>query len=365
MRRSITRLLQQSSRGSVSTAVSPPCKKKNKPTTTTTTTSTANSNPKSKRDSFILQRFKLRHLDGAATSPVNKSIILNVPPSTPDGRNPLCQPPPLASTVTGDSEVVSGFGELGLSEELVAACKEMGMVVPSEVMCEGIPEILKGRSLVVSSRPGFSRTLAYLLPLFQLLRRDAALFCVQQRHPRAIVLCRSAEQCDMVFETAKFINQHVRRKPAGKSVGTQVGGNKECSSNAAIGMLVGTPEEILRQIDDGDVVVTDVRYLVVDEADVLLHSPCFAAIPKRLTQLKTINESSEWKFQTILVTSPISKVLEKHLVEPLEWDQSGEVTAVILEIGQDEVIQLMETPSALKTKLSEALDSFSTSTSGS
>lgn len=58
-------------------------------------------------------------------------------------------------------------------------------------------------------------------------------------------------------------------------------------------------------------------------------------------------------------------MLEKHLVEPLERDQSGEVAAVILEIGRDEVIQLMETPGALKKKLSEAVKSFNTSTSGS
>ncbi|KAI4321446.1 hypothetical protein MLD38_034826 [Melastoma candidum] len=57
-------------------------------------------------------------------------------------------------------------GELGLSEELVVACEEMGMVLPSEVMCVGIPDILKGSSLVVSSRSGIPERLPTSCPCF-------------------------------------------------------------------------------------------------------------------------------------------------------------------------------------------------------
>lgn len=61
---------------------------------------------------------------------------------------------------------------------------------------------------------------------------------------------------------AKFINEHARQNSTGRSSNCGDGGDKECSSGAMIGMLVGTPEEIRRQIEEGDVAVADVRYLV-------------------------------------------------------------------------------------------------------
>lgn len=61
---------------------------------------------------------------------------------------------------------------------------------------------------------------------------------------------------------AKFINEHERRNSAGSSFNGRDGGDKECSLGGMIGMLVGTPEEVLRQIEEGDVAVADLRYLV-------------------------------------------------------------------------------------------------------
>jgi len=65
--------------------------------------------------------------------------------------------------------VVGGFKELGLSDELVEVMEEIGEFVPSEIQRVVIPTILDGKSLLLSSPAQHDRTLAYLLPLIQVL----------------------------------------------------------------------------------------------------------------------------------------------------------------------------------------------------
>lgn len=55
--------------------------------------------------------------------------------------------------------------------------------------------ILEGRSLLLSSPSQPDRTLAYLLPLIQLLRRDRE-FGLNSKHPGVVVLCASEEKVE-------------------------------------------------------------------------------------------------------------------------------------------------------------------------
>lgn len=65
--------------------------------------------------------------------------------------------------------MLNSFGELGLSEEVIEAVEEMGAFVPTEIQCVGIPAVFEGKSVVMSAQPNSGRTLAYLLPLVQVI----------------------------------------------------------------------------------------------------------------------------------------------------------------------------------------------------
>lgn len=66
-------------------------------------------------------------------------------------------------------KMVSSFEELGLSEEVMAAVRETGISVPTEIQCIGVPAVLEGRSVVLGSHTGSGKTLAYMLPLVQVI----------------------------------------------------------------------------------------------------------------------------------------------------------------------------------------------------
>lgn len=64
-------------------------------------------------------------------------------------------------------KMVGSFEELGLSEEVMGAVREMGIEVPTEIQCIGVPAVLDGQSVVLGSHTGSGKTLAYMLPLVQ------------------------------------------------------------------------------------------------------------------------------------------------------------------------------------------------------
>lgn len=71
--------------------------------------------------------------------------------------------------VGGAHKSVSSFSELGLSEEVMAALQEMGISVPTEIQCIGIPAVLEGQSVLLGSHTGSGKTLAYMLPIVQVI----------------------------------------------------------------------------------------------------------------------------------------------------------------------------------------------------
>ncbi|KAJ0025080.1 hypothetical protein Pint_07860 [Pistacia integerrima] len=287
------------------------------------------------KDSFILESFRVRQLKGSLKN-------------NPQQQNKTPEP---ESSNAAPSEVVSSFEELGLKEEVIKAVEGLlGVFVPSEIQCVGIPAVLDGKSIVLSSGSGSGRTLAYLLPLVQMLRRDEALLSMKPKHPRAIVLCTTEESADEGFRVSKFISHYARLKSSMENGGDSSKAPEDVS-NAPIGILVGTPREVL------------------DEADTLFEHGFGPEISKILSPLKDFaSKSSNQEFQTILVTSTISEMLGKQgssLMERLEHDVAGKVTAMLIEMEQEETFDLIESPNALKKKVAEAVNSLNLDASGS
>lgn len=65
--------------------------------------------------------------------------------------------------------VVGSFEGLGIGDEVMGAVREMGIEVPTEIQCIGVPAVLDGKSVVLGSHTGSGKTLAYLLPLVQVM----------------------------------------------------------------------------------------------------------------------------------------------------------------------------------------------------
>lgn len=160
--------------------------------TTTPTEETQQRVPsKPEKDSFILENFKLRKLKGSAktNNPENKPS-----PPQPEQQQLSNIASEREKSSGSNAEVVSSFQELGLKAEMIKAVEKMGLFVPSEIQCVGIPAVLNGKSVVLSSGSGSGRTLAYLLPLVQVFSYFLLVLNFQNKSHRVCLRC-----CDFLY----------------------------------------------------------------------------------------------------------------------------------------------------------------------
>lgn len=113
------------------------------------------------KHSILLERLRLRHLKDSGKPPQKRNPK---PVITADAEHE----DRFKKKKTGKKDVES-FEELGLSDEVIGAVKEMSIEVPTEIQSIGIPAVLEGRSVVLGSHTGSGKTLAYMLPLVQVL----------------------------------------------------------------------------------------------------------------------------------------------------------------------------------------------------
>ncbi|XP_004489911.2 DEAD-box ATP-dependent RNA helicase 39 [Cicer arietinum] len=207
---------------------------------------------------------------------------------------------------------VGSFKELGLSDEVMGAVRELGIEVPTEIQCIGVPSVLDGKSVVLGSHTGSGKTLAYLLPLVQLLRQDEQLngILLKPKRPRAVVLCPTRELSEQVFRVAKSISHHARFRCTMVSGGGRLRPQEDSLSNP-IDMVVGTPGRILQHIEEGNMVYGDIKYVVLDEADTMFDRGFGPDIRKFLGPLnRRASKPDSAGFQTILVTATMTKAVQ-------------------------------------------------------
>jgi superfamily II DNA/RNA helicase len=156
------------------------------------------------------------------------------------------------------------FTELGLPPSLIGALEKQGIAVPMAIQAEAIPALLAGKDAYINSETGTGKTLAYLLPLFNMI--DPALAGLQvvvvaPSHELAIQIqrqaCLLAQNAGLPIRTLLLIG--------GTLLQRQVDKLKKHPQ-----LVVGSPGRILDLIRLGKLKMQGVRSVVIDEADRLL-----------------------------------------------------------------------------------------------
>ena len=149
------------------------------------------------------------------------------------------------------------FDALGIAPALLEALAAQGLTIPTPIQAAAIPVALSGGDLVGRARTGSGKTLAFVLPVLQ-NRSEGA--------PGALVLAPTRELALQVNE--------VFRSVVPRSAIPLVGGTPYASQRKALArrprVVVGTPGRLRDLVTRGDLDLSGVRTVVLDEADEML-----------------------------------------------------------------------------------------------
>lgn len=152
------------------------------------------------------------------------------------------------------------FADMGVAPELVAILESQGIVHPFPIQELTIADALAGRDVCGMAKTGSGKTLAFGLPL--LMRTSA----VGPRMPAALVLVPTRELAVQVADVLEPLGAAMGRRVARVYGGVSLEGQAKALRHGAE-VVVATPGRLIDLLRRGDVKLSGVRGLVIDEAD--------------------------------------------------------------------------------------------------
>lgn len=155
---------------------------------------------------------------------------------------------------------MKNFRELGISDPILKAIGELNFAKPSEIQEKSIPLVVSGKDILGGSATGSGKTLAFGTGIIQNSDKGAGI--------QALVLTPTRELAEQVCKElrkfSKYKKMEITPVYGGVSINPQIKRLKTADA------VVGTPGRILDHISRQTIDLSQVKILVLDEADRML-----------------------------------------------------------------------------------------------
>jgi superfamily II DNA/RNA helicase len=157
------------------------------------------------------------------------------------------------------------FNELGLSPELLQAVIDAGYLKPTPIQEQAIPIVAEGRDVLGCAQTGTGKTASFALPMIDKLAAGRA----RARMPRSLILEPTRELATQVEASFERYGKHHRLSTA-LLIGGESFADQEKKLDRGVDVLIATPGRMIDLFERGKILLSDVRILVIDEADRML-----------------------------------------------------------------------------------------------
>ncbi|KAL7222713.1 hypothetical protein ACSBR1_024417 [Camellia fascicularis] len=217
-----------------------------------------------------------------------------------------------------DKEEVKSFKDLGVCDQLIEACDNLGWKHPSKIQAEAIPHALEGKDLIGLAQTGSGKTGAFALPILQaLLETPQAFF--------ACVLSPTRELAIQIAEQFEALGSGIGVKCA-----VLVGGVDNVQQSIALGkrphIVVATPGRLLDHLSNTKgFSLRTLKFLVLDEADRLLNEDFEKAIDELLSVIP--RERNTYLYSATM-TKKVRKLQRACLRNPVKIEAASKYSTV-------------------------------------
>ena len=204
------------------------------------------------------------------------------------------------------------FSSLDLPPEIQQALDACGYSEMTAIQQQAIIPARRGRDILANAQTGTGKTAAFALPiLLQLCSKPQV---TQANTPRALILTPTRELAEQLEQTiqqyAQFLPLTIKALYGGVKVSAQ-----EKKLKAGIDIVIATPGRLLEHMEKGNVNLSGIEFVVLDEADRMLDMGFISDVTSLL-------DKTPGKRQTLLFSATISqpvkalanKLLNNHLL---------------------------------------------------
>jgi superfamily II DNA/RNA helicase len=202
------------------------------------------------------------------------------------------------------------FADLGLSKPVLSAVSDAGYSEPTPIQGKAIPTILMGRDILGCAQTGTGKTASFTLPMIDILANGRA----RARMPRTLILEPTRELATQVAENFDTYGKYNKLNKAliigGSSMADQIK-----LLDRGVDVLIATPGRLLDLFERGGLLLSDVKILVIDEADRMLDMGFIPDIEKIVTVIPKIRQTL---FFSATMPPEIKRLADVFLLNPKE-----------------------------------------------
>ncbi|WP_186294034.1 DEAD/DEAH box helicase [Bradyrhizobium guangdongense] len=162
---------------------------------------------------------------------------------------------------------MTSFQDFGLADPISRALKEENYVTPTPIQAQTIPIALTGRDVVGIAQTGTGKTASFALPILHRLLENRVR--PQPKTCRVLVLSPTRELSGQILDSFNAYGRHIRLTSA-LAIGGVPMGRQVRSLMQGVDVLVATPGRLLDLVQSNGLKLSNVEFLVLDEADRML-----------------------------------------------------------------------------------------------
>ncbi|MFN3740810.1 MAG: DEAD/DEAH box helicase [Thermodesulfovibrionales bacterium] len=196
------------------------------------------------------------------------------------------------------------FKDFSLCEETLRSLLEMGFEEPTPIQVSAIPLVLKGKDIIGQAQTGTGKTAAFGIPIVEKCKRG--------KNPYAVILEPTRELAVQVSQEILRIGRYKKLRVlpvyGGASLERQVK-----ALRGGVDILVATPGRIIDHINRNTLSLSDIKIVVLDEADEMLNMGF-------IEDIETILNATPSERQTLLFSAtmplPIINIAKRYMKNP-------------------------------------------------
>ncbi|MBN9215247.1 MAG: RNA helicase [Microbacterium sp. SCN 70-200] len=226
-----------------------------------------------------------------------------------------------AQAVQAEAVADVTFGSLGLGDNIVRTLADLGAASPFPIQAATIAPILEGKDVLARGRTGSGKTIAFGAPLVEsVLRSQAGKRREFGRSPKALILAPTRElalQIDRTIQPiARSVGLFTTQIYGGVPQARQVGALKK-----GVDIIIGTPGRIEDLQNQGKLDLSEIRIVVLDEAD---HMSELGFLEPMQRILRLVADDAQKLLFSATLDREVAALVDEFLVEPAVYEVAGE-----------------------------------------
>ncbi len=208
------------------------------------------------------------------------------------------------------------FADLGLSDAVMQAVAAVGYETPSPIQAATIPAMLEGRDVLGQAQTGTGKTAAFALPVLSNIDFN-------QAKPQVLVLAPTRELAIQVAEAFQTYSSKIPGFRVLPVYGGQPYGQQLSALRRGVHVVVGTPGRVIDHLDRGTLDLSELKTLVLDEADEMLR---MGFIDDVEAVLKKLPETRQVALFSATMPPQIRRIAQTYLKNPAEVTIAAKTT---------------------------------------